>query len=277
MNQRSKYLKIFGLTENASKDEIRKAYRKLAMQYHPDKNPDPKAQQIFIDLTEACEALIHDKFQLSKKTKSRKEKSFEERMHEAEIRFKQQQIRERREDYLYFLKLTSGKKWLFFKQFAYISAFFSVILLVEPLLPTHLEQHKIVAYSQKYKGLVKNQVICFKTDKDLKIFINDPHPSLYTTHPDILIERSWIFRNPTKIWSTAIYLKKPFKVDFSVISLFPMVPILFLIPLFTIYFKRKSIGFTIAYFFSFYLVGLCVLYFILNQERWFHLLTLSFL
>jgi curved DNA-binding protein len=36
------YYKILGVERNAGEDDIRKAYRKLAMQYHPDRNPNDK-------------------------------------------------------------------------------------------------------------------------------------------------------------------------------------------------------------------------------------------
>ena len=52
------YYKVLGVDKNASQDEIKKAYRKLAMKYHPDKNPgDKSAEDKFKDINEANEVL----------------------------------------------------------------------------------------------------------------------------------------------------------------------------------------------------------------------------
>ena len=52
------YYKILGLPNNASKDAVKKAYRKLAMKYHPDKNEAKSAHEKFILINEAYAYLI---------------------------------------------------------------------------------------------------------------------------------------------------------------------------------------------------------------------------
>lgn len=52
------YYKILGLTKSASREEIKKAFRKLAVKYHPDKNPGNKtAEEKFKEINEANEVL----------------------------------------------------------------------------------------------------------------------------------------------------------------------------------------------------------------------------
>jgi molecular chaperone DnaJ len=52
------YYEVLGLNRDASEEEIRKSYRKLAMKFHPDRNPDSKDAEVkFKEAKEAYEVL----------------------------------------------------------------------------------------------------------------------------------------------------------------------------------------------------------------------------
>ncbi len=58
MDMGKDYYAILGVSRDASLDDIKKAYRKLAMKYHPDRNPgDPAAEEKFKEITEAYTVL----------------------------------------------------------------------------------------------------------------------------------------------------------------------------------------------------------------------------
>jgi molecular chaperone DnaJ len=60
MSSKRDYYEMLGLQRGASKDEIKKAYRKLAMKYHPDRNPgNAEAEAKFKEASEAAEVLTN--------------------------------------------------------------------------------------------------------------------------------------------------------------------------------------------------------------------------
>ena len=70
------YYEVLEVGRNADEKEIKRAYRKLAKQYHPDMNPgDKKAEQKFKEITEAYNVLsdtekkkLYDQFGLDRKS-----------------------------------------------------------------------------------------------------------------------------------------------------------------------------------------------------------------
>jgi len=58
MAEKRDYYEVLGVKRNATQDEVKKAYRKLALQFHPDRNPDNKeAEEKFKEATEAYEVI----------------------------------------------------------------------------------------------------------------------------------------------------------------------------------------------------------------------------
>src|SRR3989344_3680456 len=51
------YYEILGISKNASKDDIKKAYKKLAVKYHPDSSGDKSTEEKFKELSEAYAVL----------------------------------------------------------------------------------------------------------------------------------------------------------------------------------------------------------------------------
>ena len=58
MSEKRDYYEVLGISKNANESEIKKAYRKLALKYHPDKNPgNVQAEKKFKEVNEAYDCL----------------------------------------------------------------------------------------------------------------------------------------------------------------------------------------------------------------------------
>lgn len=283
------------MPDGASPVEIKKAFRKLAMQYHPDRNPDPKASVRFIQLTEAYEILMDQRpipssasfsnygqprttSHRSTTGKSQAQKSFEERVRMAKERTRQQQIRNEQRKIQFFKSLTSGIRWRIFKLTVVMSTVLAVALLFDQFLPRHVESHVASHYTESYSGLENEQITHLYLKSGMSFYVEKPRGEALYISSDIQVERSFLLHNPVRIWVHYFEDIRPLNVDFSVINLFPLFPLLFLLPLLTYANRKKqTLAFYLSYNISQYVIGGFMLYVLVSQYRIFHLLTLGFL
>ena len=60
MADKRDYYEVLGVSRDASKDEIKRAYRKMSKKYHPDINKEPGAEEKYKEVQEAYETLSDD-------------------------------------------------------------------------------------------------------------------------------------------------------------------------------------------------------------------------
>jgi hypothetical protein len=274
-----RYYTLLGLQEGATEQEIRRKYRSLAMRFHPDKNPSPAAKEKFIQLTEAYEILLKKRDAKSIKTEVRpKSKTAEERVKEAKKRYQEQRLKEQLETERYYQSLLRGRKWRIIKLNALIGSILAVLLITDFFLPRHFEQDRVTYYSRDvYSGVSGKAISLIRTKNGHDLWIEGLNFSLYSYYPAIYIERSWIFHDPIRVISIQKISNKHFTTHFTFYSITFLTALIFLIPAFTLWYKRRTIIFTILWHFSLYFTGTVILIFLLANNHWAHLITLGFI
>lgn len=289
----TKYYKILGLLPGADQAAIRKAFRKLAMRYHPDKNPSASAQTKFIAITEAYEILIGKKSAPAERVSRarsrqtqpgasnsgiRKEKTQADRVREAKERQEAQAKRESEENERYFQLLTTGWRWKVMRWSAIVGLVLSVCLIAERFLPHHFTQEKIAKYALTPDlSSGSEQISVIQTEQDNVYCISRISYDLYGRHTRIYVRSSWIFHEPIQLLSIGKTEYAPYNVHFTFYSNFGVMIFLLLLPSITVLMKNRTIMFTILHKISYYAVNILILYFLFRNDHWAHILTFGFL
>ena len=95
---RKQYLQILGLNEGATDEQIKKAWKKKALQFHPDKNPNDNAQMEFIRICDAYQKLSNGTFEQIDETNQTEANEFQKKYNQnltpEEVEIRRQKARE---------------------------------------------------------------------------------------------------------------------------------------------------------------------------------------
>jgi len=280
---RDAFLDLFGLSRNASDEEIKKRYRELVMKLHPDVNDSPNAAEQFRLIQKAYEYLSDESKQLdglyaqysqNKNTTSTEEEiSPEEKRAEMRKRANQfskaahKEAKQVEEDV--FHMLTSKKPWLLVRVLAFFSILFGFLLLVDYMLPTYGKM-KQVEHKVFYELFDKKTVFFedgTKVDVNEKAFLSlEGGDSLRLEYTPMMRE----FLGYRIIGKS----KGEFFVDgeFNLFSFYPLFPALFILPLYLFFFKENEVRFYLLYLANFSVYPALLLHYLLREDKLKHFL-----
>lgn len=281
----SECYRILELPVGASDALIKKQFKKLALRFHPDRNPSPEAHEHFILISNAVDQLLKAKDTATTQTRKKsrptnpekKRAEQEQRIRVAKERFEQQRRSDELEQERYFRSLTTGKKWQLYKLIALLSFTLSIVLLLDLMLPHHQEKDKMVAFYPKAIGGIKyDYVYEIAFSKNNTLFAQRFFENWKLSESPVIIEKSRLFHTPVSFHEMNSSPSIQAYFDFNLAAFGLPLMILFLVPLIPYFFQRKTVYFTFLYHVSFWLIGPLGVIILGTGERLSHLLTLGF-
>lgn len=290
---KEKYFNILGIKPTADQKQIKKAYRRQALKYHPDKNKSPDAHYHFILITEAYEVLsgqrqVRSSAKANYRPKS-KEEILAEKVRLAKERWRKQQEEEAQKDKEYYQKIAFGWKWRIFQVFAVYTAIFSTLLSVDYFLEGEQVCVTAEANPDFYDRVLKIREERF-------VINNDDYWFGPSSMPPIRGNYSYLFHDLKSVsvitdydpkYKSGSHSSKLNKYDYfenwttysamsfnSVYGAFPFLHAVFMVPLLLIIFKRPNLRFSVWRLASMWIIYPTIIFFTFSNDRIFYLYDL---
>jgi len=246
------HYKTLGLTSNASKSQIKRAYRKLAMKYHPDKNDTPQAQIIFIEINEAYSYLTDENNQQVKKpvvkNSSRKnskisQEELNKRMEWARRYVEHKKIKEEKINEITYYKIQkSSLRWIIPTINSLSIVFAFLILLDFKILPTSSLNVGLITYYVDMDS--KKLALKFVDDDNDKfqfgVSLEDIKKINISSIKKYTCQKSMLFRQKTQMLLNIDNKDVVIFNHYCVYKIFYFYFILLLLPLITIFSKGPN-------------------------------------
>jgi hypothetical protein len=237
------YYTLLGVRANANDSEIKSAFRKLVLRYHPDKNPSPEAAELIVQINEAYEVLgdptkriIYDQLisgQPANKATQRphRDPAYRKRPPNPNFKSKKQQTLEMMAEYLPVTLLISR-----------IAFALLLFIALDFFLPAHTQEEVITKVTSRKTGRYQTPNKKFYTNTGTRFEVGEELSDRLSLGMPIEVTYSSMVRVP-------IYLKNAtasmfMKVPTSIYGIFIFIPIVLLVTSTLGSFYKKGIEFT---------------------------------
>jgi hypothetical protein len=220
------YYTVLGIRPSASEGDIKSAYRRLAVQYHPDKNPTPEAAQFIVEINEAYEVLsdvekkaVYDGLLYSKVMEAappplrHRDPAYRKRPHNPNFKSQKQRTLEMMTEYLPLALLMSRVAMALF-----------TFIALDYLLPSTTQEEVITQVVAPTLGRYQPSNKKIFTNTGTGFEVTPEKASLFTVGMPVEITYSSMVHVPTYVESKASLTTV--KIPTSIYGVFIFVPIL---------------------------------------------------
>ncbi len=198
-------LALLNLPSTATKAEIKKAFRSLAFQYHPDRNSSKEAQDKFIEITKAYDFLMSDQSSrlthLFRQTKAPKAPVNEEKNQQAWFKKYQKEVAEKRQkDGRVYEKIKNSFLYKLSKICAVFSGLITLLLVVNYMvLGSKSIEVSVVDVFRMNDNYAQFNVIEVDNNTEHTVFLTTENQYSFFNHIEngysIFLNKTWIFND----------------------------------------------------------------------------------
>jgi hypothetical protein len=243
-------------------------------------NKDANAEKKFIEIQDAYEELMREpeaQLDIDHPAEPTFQEEYTAYREHARQQFQARKKKEAEELEKLYVRLQTGPIHLLHRCIALASLIVLLTLCLDLILPNQRVSAVITSYSTDvYHSMNGNLVSLAKTNQGESFFLNAFSNRFFDTNPFIEIKKTAIFHQSVSVLSHSKESLQEIPIHFSFywaqFLLFPF----FLIPIAFLIYRKKDAFFIMGSYFTRYASGIILLYFLITQDRWYHLLTLGF-
>jgi len=275
------YYKILGLEPTATDAEVKRRFRELAKQYHPDKNPSADATIIFQQLLDAYERILKKDFGASIKQQTTSNSSSHAAQHrefhrKAWERYEHMRKEQERELNAFYDTFIQGPKLKLKILMGILASLTLICLISDEFLPVHQIADKVTSYnSTRYQSVSDHFVNEIVTGSAGSYFVADYQPSTFESYPKVVIHETAICRLSKEIIHTTDRGTTTIQVHFTFYWIRWLLYAFLLVPIALMFYRKRTTIQVLASWFSFFIVGATMALFFISNFRLISMISLG--